>query len=90
MATTNITIRIDENLKKQAEELFYDFGLNMTTAYTMFLKQAIREQRIPFSITRNVPNVETLEAFAEGDKMLTDPNTRKFSSVESLFEELDS
>lgn len=37
MATTNVTIRMDEELKKQAEELFADLGLNMTTAFTTFV-----------------------------------------------------
>ena len=46
MATTNVTIRMDEGLKKQAEELFSDLGLNMTTAFVAFAKQAVREQRI--------------------------------------------
>ena len=90
MATTNITIRMDEELKKQAETLFADLGLNMTTAFTVFAKQAVREQRIPFSITKEIPNKETLEAFAEGERMLNDPNSRSFSSVEALFEELNN
>ena len=53
MGTTNITIRMDDELKKQAEELFADLGLNMTTAIIAFTKQAVREQRIPFIISRN-------------------------------------
>ena len=53
MATVNITIRMDESLKKQADELFSDFGLTMNAAFTMFAKQAVREQRIPFEISRN-------------------------------------
>lgn len=53
MATVNVTIRMDESLKKQAEELFSDFGLTMNAAFTMFAKQAVREQRIPFEISRN-------------------------------------
>ncbi len=45
MSTTNITIRMNEELKKQAEKnSFSDLGLNMTTAFTMFAKQAVREQ----------------------------------------------
>ncbi len=51
MATTSITIRMDEDLKKQAEALFDDLGLNMTTAFTMFTKAAVRQQRIPFDIS---------------------------------------
>jgi len=90
MATKNITIRMDEKLKEQAESLFADLGLNMTTAFTVFVKQAVREQKILFAITREVPNKETLDAFEEGERMLTDPNAKKYSSVEALFEELNS
>jgi DNA-damage-inducible protein J len=54
-ATTNVSIRMDVDLKKQAEELFADLGLNMTSAMTMFLKQAVRNQGIPFEISR-IPN----------------------------------
>lgn len=90
MATTNITIRMDEELKKQAESLFAELGLNMTTAFTVFAKQAVREQKIPFTISREIPNKQTLEAFAEGEKMLNDPNAQRFTSVEDLFEELNN
>lgn len=54
MATVNVTIRMDENLKKQADELFSDLGLSLSAAITMFAKQAVREQRIPFEVTRNI------------------------------------
>lgn len=51
MANTSITIRMDEKLKKQAEELFDEMGLNMTTAITMFTKAVVRQQKIPFEIS---------------------------------------
>ena len=51
MATTSITIRMDEKLKKQAEIFFEDMGLNMTTAITMFTKAVVRQNKIPFEIT---------------------------------------
>ena len=47
---TNVTIRMDEGLKKQSEALFDEMGLNMTTAITLFIKTAVREKRIPFEI----------------------------------------
>lgn len=50
MATTSITIRMDANLKKQAETLFEDMGLNMTTAFTIFTKAVVRQGKIPFEI----------------------------------------
>ena len=72
MATTNITMRMDEDLKAQAEELFADLGLNMTSAFTIFVKQAIREQQIPFMISREIPNEEMLEAMEEVKRMKKD------------------
>ena len=50
MATSSITIRMDENLKRQAESLFDSMGMNMTTAFTVFAKAVVREGRIPFEI----------------------------------------
>jgi len=50
MATTSVTIRMDENLKKQAEMLFEDMGMNMTTAFTIFVKTAVRQGKIPFEV----------------------------------------
>lgn len=52
MKTTNITLRIDEDLKKQAEELLNDFGLTINSAFNVFLRQTVREQKIPFEISR--------------------------------------
>lgn len=54
----------------------------------MFLKQAVREQAIPFRVGAQVPNAVTL-ALAEGEEMLKDPTAPRFSSVEALFEDLD-
>ena len=42
---TKVTIRIDEDLKKQAEQLFDEFGMNLTTTFTVFAKTVVRERR---------------------------------------------
>lgn len=55
MAQTTVSIRMDEELKKQAESLFSDFGMNMTTAFTIFAKAVVRERKIPFEITASEP-----------------------------------
>ena len=44
------TINIDDTTKKEAQELFKDLGMNLTTAINIFLKQAIREQGLPFYV----------------------------------------
>lgn len=85
----NLTMRIDDELKKQAEELFNELGMNMTTAFTIFAKQAVREQRIPFEITREVPNAETLEAIREVEQMKKDSSLGKsYTDVDEMMKEL--
>ena len=77
MESVNMTIRMDKELKKQAENLFDDLGMNMTTALNVFLRQAVREQRIPFAVSRDVPNAETLEALDEVRRMKAEPAAGK-------------
>ena len=52
MANVNVTIRIDEDLKQAADELFDDLGMSFTTAVNVFVRQSLREGRIPFEIGR--------------------------------------
>jgi DNA-damage-inducible protein J len=77
MANTSVTIRMDSKLKKQAEELFSDLGLNMTSAMNTFARQAVREQSIPFKISRNIPNQETVKAMNEIKDMKENPDKYK-------------
>lgn len=51
MAQTLINFRIDENLKKEMEEICNELGITMTTAFNMFAKKMIREKRIPFEVS---------------------------------------
>lgn len=51
MAQTNVTFRMDEDLKKQAEALFHELGMNLTTAYTIFTKAALRYHGLPFEVS---------------------------------------
>lgn len=90
MASTNVTMRIDENLKAQLQELMGDLGLDMTTFFTMAAKQAVREQGIPFHISREVPNKETIAAFNEVEEMKKHPeNIKAYSSFAELLEEIE-
>ncbi|MCL2495441.1 MAG: type II toxin-antitoxin system RelB/DinJ family antitoxin [Oscillospiraceae bacterium] len=87
--TTSVSLRMDSELKRQAEELFSDLGLNMTTAMTMFLRQAVRTQGIPFGLSR-IPNAETLEAIEEGRRIARDPNVKGYRTREEILEALRS
>jgi DNA-damage-inducible protein J len=46
-----VNIRIDDELKSRADRIFEELGLNMTTAFTIFIRQTIRQGGIPFEIT---------------------------------------
>jgi len=87
--TATISVRLDDDLKEQADELFNDFGLTMSAALTMFVKQAVREQAIPFIVARR-PNPTTIAAIAEAKAIARDPNVPGFSSVEDLAASLNS
>jgi len=63
MATASITIRMDEHLKKQAETMFDDMGMNMTTAFTIFTKAVVRQGKIPFEIAVDPFYSETNQAW---------------------------
>ena len=77
MATTNINVRVDSDLKSQAEDLFSDLGLNMSTAINIFLKSAVSHDGIPFEVKRSVPNAETRAALSEYDEMKKNPEAYK-------------
>ena len=84
MTTTNLNIRTDKMIKEQAEEIFNELGLNMTTAINMFLRTTIREHGIPFELKLNVPNDITAAAIEEGRKLLKDPSAPRYSSMDEL------
>ena len=64
MSTSNISIRIDSELKENANALFKKLGLNMTTAISIFLQMSINNEGLPFNVTLK-PNSATKEAFKE-------------------------
>ncbi|MBO6069985.1 MAG: type II toxin-antitoxin system RelB/DinJ family antitoxin [Succinivibrionaceae bacterium] len=90
MSATNLNIRTDKDVKEQAEQLFAELGLNMTTAINLFLRTAIRKHGIPFDLFLDVPNETTVAAIEEGKKLLNDPSSPKYSSMEDLKAALES
>jgi DNA-damage-inducible protein J len=48
--TINVTIRLDREVKEQVEKMFHDFGMNLSTAFNIFARQALRQGKIPFEI----------------------------------------
>ena len=89
MASTSINIHMDADLKRQFEAFCADMGMTMTTAINVFARKAVRENRIPFEISGDVPNTETIEAIQKVKKMKADPRIGKtYSDVDQMMEEL--
>ena len=59
---------MDSELKAQADALFAELGMNLSTAFNIFLRQSVREQQIPFRVSKNVPNAVTLAAMEAAEK----------------------
>ena len=66
--TTNISIRMDADLKAQADALFAELGMNLSTAFNIFVRQSLREGGIPFEVKLEQPNKETIAAMLGSGK----------------------
>jgi len=88
MATTNISIRMDSDLKSQADALFSELGMNLSTAFNIFVRQSLRDGGIPFEIKMDQPNKETMAAMLEAKRIAKDPNVKHYSDVEEALREL--
>lgn len=88
MSTTNVTIRMDKELKAQADELFSALGLNMSTAMGVFCRQAVRLGKIPFELAVDTPNSETLAAI---DDVNNNRNMSKaYDDMDELMRDLNA
>jgi len=85
--SSTISVRLDDDLKRDADALFADLGLTMSSALTMFVRQAVREQAIPFSVTRR-PNAATLAALREAQAIAHDPAVKGYDNLDDLFADL--
>lgn len=85
MRKVSTNISIDPKLKEESIMLFSQFGLDLSTAITLFLQQSVREQKIPFTITLHTPNKETKKALKELDEMKKDKKKyKRYSSFDEV------
>ena len=89
-STTNISIRMDSDLKAQADALFGELGMNLSTAFNVFVRQSLREGRIPFDISLNQPNKETINAMLEAEKIAKDSSVKGYNDPDELFADLQA
>lgn len=89
MATIPTQIRIDEDLKKQAVELFAQLGLDMSSAMNMFLRQCVLHEGLPFNVELPKYKPEVMEAMEEAKRIARDPNTKKYDSFSEALKDMD-
>ena len=82
MPKVSTNISIDADTKKKAQILLSDFGMDLSTAVNVFLKQMVYEGTFPFAITRETPNAVTLAAMKEIEKMRRHPE--KYASYKDV------
>ena len=87
--TVNVTFRMDSDLKRQADSLFAELGMSLSTAFNIFVRQSLRDGGIPFDISLEKPNKKTIAAMLEAERIARDPNVKKYNSVKELFADLE-
>jgi len=86
--TSNLNIRVDEELKRKAEAIFSELGLSMSTAMNIFLRYSVRYGGIPFDLRIEKPNAETIAAI---DDVNNNRNMSKtFDRVSALMDDLNA
>ena len=89
-STTPTQIRIEKQLKEQANALFANLGLDMSSAVTIFLRQCVLRGGLPFSVELPEYNQETLEAMIEARRISKDHSVPSFSSVEEMVRAIEA
>ena len=87
MTKVSTNISLDANLKKKSQELYANLGMDLTTTITIFLRQSLLVQNLPFSVTRENPNIETIAAINEYYEMKAHPE--KYKKYSSFCEAMD-
>ena len=86
--TTNFSVRMDSDIKRQCETLYGELGVNLTTAINVFLRQSLRVGGFPFDVRLDQPNKETIAAMLEAERIAKDPSVKGYSDLDELFAEL--
>lgn len=86
--TTNFSIRLDNDVKKQCEALYGELGMTLTTAINVFLRQSLRAGGFPFDVRLEQPNKETIAAMVEAERIARDPSVKHYTDVEEALREL--
>lgn len=87
MASTNFSVCMDSEIKKQCEDLYGELGMDLTTAINVFLRQSLRAGGFPFEVRLDQPNKETMDTMLEAEGIAKDPSIKHYSEVEEALRE---
>ncbi|MCL2164242.1 MAG: type II toxin-antitoxin system RelB/DinJ family antitoxin [Oscillospiraceae bacterium] len=84
MATKTITVRVDEDTKREAEVILEDIGLNMTALFNACLKAVVREKRVPFALVSSEYELKQLirAKLEESEAIADDPTSKRYTHEE--------
>ena len=89
MAQTNVNIRMDDSTKKAFDAFCKEIGISVSSAFNLFARTVVREHRIPFEITTDVPNETTKAAFNEYYEMQNNPEKyKRYKNFEEIMDEV--
>ncbi len=89
MSTIAKNFRIDSELNRQANKLLEGLGLSMSQAFSMFLRQVVLQQGLPFEVKYPRRSGELLEAIEEAKRLEADPNTKRYTDMNEMWADLD-
>lgn len=88
METVATNIRIDKQLKEQSSQVLEGLGLSLSGAISMFLRQVILQDGIPFKIEYPKPSRSLKKAIKEGEKLINDPKVKTYKTPQELWDEI--
>lgn len=88
--SSNVTVRMDSDVKRECEGIYGALGVSLSTAINVFLRKSIREGGFPFDVRLDDrPNRETMAALLEADRIAKDPAAKRYHSTKELFADLE-
>ena len=89
MSTVAKNFRIDSELSDQASKLLEGLGLSMAQAVSMFLRQVVLQQGLPFEVKYPKRSGELLDAIEEAKRLEADPRTKRYTDMNEMWADLD-
>ncbi len=83
-----ISIRLDDETKRGFDEFCESVGLSVSTAFNLFAKTVVREQRIPFEIRAEVPSQQLLQAFKEAEAIANDRSSQGHTDIDKMMDDI--